>query len=73
MYIPEMMETREIKGCQERMAALEKKFNEIIDRYNNEDSDLDANKQMEIDKINSYVKQIEDKIKLCSSRCYISS
>ncbi|XP_060575747.1 uncharacterized protein LOC132733166 [Ruditapes philippinarum] len=65
-YIPEMMETREIKGCQERMAAIEKKFNGLLDRFNNEDSDLEANKQMEIDKINSYVKQIEDKIKLAA-------
>ncbi|XP_060575759.1 uncharacterized protein LOC132733175 [Ruditapes philippinarum] len=62
-YIPEMIKTCEVKGFEERIVSLEKKFNELLDRFNNEDSYLEANEQSEIDKINSYAKQIEDNIR----------
>ncbi|XP_060576728.1 uncharacterized protein LOC132734050 [Ruditapes philippinarum] len=62
-YIPEMIKTCEVKGCEERISSLEKNFKELLDRFNNEDFYLKTNKQSEIDKINSYAKQIEDIIK----------
>ncbi|XP_060576722.1 E3 ubiquitin-protein ligase TRIM33-like [Ruditapes philippinarum] len=63
LYIPEMIRTSPDKECQESIAALEKQFYELLDRFKKEDSDLETNKQTEIDKINSYAKEIENKIK----------